>query len=66
MRMFSLLPMAVAGLTLEVATPAVWAAEFSEAELFIELNDTDGDLGIHGSMDGGAYLRLKIEGPTNA
>ena len=64
MRMFSLLPMAVAGLTLEVATPAVWAAEFSEAELFIELNDTDGDLGIHGSIDGGAYSRLKIEGPN--
>lgn len=64
MRMFSLLPVAVAGLTLEVATPAVWAAEFSEAELYVELNDTDGDLGIHGSIDGGAYSRLKIEGPN--
>lgn len=43
------------------AIPVVWAAEFSEAELFFELNDTDGDLGIHASIDGGPYTRLTIE-----
>jgi len=37
--------------------------EVSEAELFFELNDTDGDLGIHASIDGGPYSRLEIEGP---
>ncbi|MCP4874615.1 MAG: hypothetical protein GY896_03945 [Gammaproteobacteria bacterium] len=25
---------------------------FDEARLFLELNDTDGDLGIHGKIDG--------------
>ncbi len=25
---------------------------FDEARLFFELNDTDGDLGIHGKIDG--------------
>jgi hypothetical protein len=38
-------------------------SRFSEAEIFFELNDTDGDLGIHGSIDGGPWLDLEIEGP---
>jgi hypothetical protein len=54
---------AVASLTLAVATPAGWAVEFSEAELFFELNDTDGDLGIHASIDGEPYSKLEIEDP---
>jgi len=37
--------------------------QFSEAEIFFELNDTDGDLGIHGSIDGDPWLDLEIEGP---
>ncbi|MBT8433159.1 MAG: hypothetical protein KJN95_00770 [Gammaproteobacteria bacterium] len=36
---------------------------FDEARLFFELNDTDGDLGIHGKIDGGPWKRMKIEGP---
>jgi hypothetical protein len=36
---------------------------FSEAELFFELNDTDGDLGIHASIDGEPWTDLEIEGP---
>jgi hypothetical protein len=63
MGMLALFLMAIAGFTLAVATPAVRAAEFSEAELFFELNDTDGDLGIHASIDGGPYTRLEIEDP---
>ncbi len=59
----SVLPVAMVGLTLGAATPAVGAAEFSEAELFFELNDSDGDLGIHSSIDGGAYSRLTIADP---
>jgi hypothetical protein len=51
-------------LALAVATPAVHAAEFSEAELYLELNNTDGDLGIHSSIDGGAYSLLEIEDPN--
>ena len=36
---------------------------FSEAGIFFELNDTEGDLGIHSSIDGGAYSRLTITDP---
>jgi hypothetical protein len=57
--------MAVAALMLGGVTPAAtWGQEeipFPEAELFFELNDTDGDLGIHASIDGGPWVRLEIE-----
>jgi hypothetical protein len=42
----------------------VSAAEFTQAELFVELNDTDGDLGLHAAIDGGPYVRLEIEDPA--
>jgi hypothetical protein len=61
MKLLAFSVMAMAGLTFAVSPPSVQAAEFSEAELFFELNDTDGDLGIHASIDGGPYSRLKIE-----
>jgi len=51
-------------LALAAAPPAVQAAEFSQAELYVELNNTDEDLGIHGAVDGGAYSRLEIEDPN--
>lgn len=34
---------------------------FAEAHLFFELNNTDGDLGIHGKVDGGPWTHIKIE-----
>lgn len=34
---------------------------FEVAEIFIELNDTDGDLGIHALVDGEPWRRLEIE-----
>ncbi len=34
---------------------------FDVAEIFFELNNTDGDLGIHGMIDGGPWTRIKIE-----
>jgi hypothetical protein len=37
---------------------------FEEARLFFELNDTDGDLGIHGLIDGDEWKRLEIEDPN--
>lgn len=37
--------------------------ELEEAELFFELNDSDGDLGIHGFADGDEWKELEIEGP---
>jgi hypothetical protein len=36
---------------------------FSVAELFFELNNTDGDLGLHANVDGGGWTRLEIKGP---
>ena len=44
--------------------PAAFAAEpFGEADIFFELNDTDGDLGIHALLDGDAWRRLTISSP---
>jgi hypothetical protein len=37
--------------------------QFTQADLFFELNDTDGDLGLHASIDGGPWTELQIEGP---
>lgn len=39
--------------------------EFEEAYLYFELNDTDGDLGIHGKVDGDAWRKVAIEGPDD-
>ncbi len=39
--------------------------EFDQAYLYFELNDTDGDLGIHGEIDGDAWKRVAIEGPDD-
>ena len=64
MNLLTLSLIVMASLTLAAAIPAVQAAEFSEAELFFELNNTDGDLGIHASIDGGPYSRLEIEDPN--
>lgn len=58
-------------LWLSGASPAKSAGQtertqpFSEAELFFELNNTDGDLGIHASIDGGPWTNLEIEGPND-
>lgn len=38
---------------------------FDEAFIFFELNDTDGDLGVHAKIDGDAWKRLKIERDAN-
>ncbi len=52
-----------------VAAPLGWAEEgqdeipFDEAHLFFELNNTDGDLGIHALIDGEPWQRLEIEDP---
>jgi len=61
--------LSLAGLVLALASPTsgVWAEDdgipFSEAHLFFELNNTDGDLGIHALIDGDAWKRLEIEDP---
>lgn len=45
-----------------IAAPMAQAqvVEFEEAEIYFELNDTDGDLGIHGFADGGPWKILEL------
>ena len=71
----------VLGITLPLGAAAILAASFSfakqeqgeeqeepfdEARLFFELNDTDGDLGIHALIDGDEWKRLQIDDPRDA
>lgn len=62
-RRFPVFGMTMAALTLGAGAPAAWAVEFPEAELFFELNDSAGDLGIHSSIDGPPWAKLKITDP---
>ncbi len=67
------LPWAVSALLLMITVP-VWAGSdsdsdskeipFDVANVFFELNNTDGDLGIHALVDGGPWKRLSIEDPN--
>ena len=69
MRMLAIFLVPLVALVLGAATPDLWAGShdnddeipFDVAELFFELNDTDGDLGIHALIDGEAWKRLTIE-----
>ena len=69
-RMLAILLVPVVALILGAAAPALWAGNhedddeeipFDEAQIFFELNNTDGDLGIHAKIDGEGWKRLKIE-----
>ncbi len=63
-RMLARFAVVVAAVTNALASPApIGGPPLTEAELFFELNDTDGDLGIHASIDGGPYSKLEIEDP---
>jgi hypothetical protein len=72
-RMLAILLIPVVALILGAAAPELWAGNhdddddddeeipFDVAELFFELNNTDGDLGIHALVDGDAWKYLEIE-----
>jgi hypothetical protein len=51
--------------TLAIANDDDDEEPFEEARLFLELNDTDGDLGIHGKIDGDEWKYLEIEDPRD-
>ncbi len=55
--------LAAAALILASAGPSS-AAEFSEARIYIEFNQTGNDLGYHVSLDGEDWKRLEIENPN--
>ena len=60
--------LAAASMTASTIANAWWddddELEFEEAYLYFELNDTDGDLGIHGKVDGDAWKWVAIENPN--
>jgi len=61
MRLFPLIIGAAAvAITSPVSMGAQEAEEFDEAQLYFELNDTDGDLGLHGLIDGDEWKNLQI------
>ncbi len=60
---------ALISLVLGAAPFTSWADDddeipFAEANIFFELNDTDGDLGIHALIDGDAWKSLQIKDPA--
>ena len=75
MGMLPVIWIAVITLILGAAAPELWATdrhhdwfkvgEFEVAELYFELNNTDGDLGIHGKIDGGPWKSIWIKDPNN-
>jgi hypothetical protein len=67
MRLLGLLaiPLAVGSLAAALSARQGPDSQFSVAELFFELNDTDGDLGIHAAIDGGTWTSLEVEGPRD-
>ena len=74
MCMLAIILVPVVALILGAAAPELWAGHYDDdddetpfdvAELFFELNDTDGDLGIHALVDGDAWKYLEIEDPRD-
>lgn len=56
-------PVIAGAMVLALSSTPGLGQEFEIAQLFFELNDTDGDLGIHGVIDGDDWKSLEIEGP---
>ena len=63
----SLYSVAIVAIALGSSAPAVWAEDnaFEEADVYAELNNTDGDLGFHGLVDGDAWKKLTIRDPNH-
>ena len=66
-RSLSIVHAAFAAAALASVSSAGWADDhkeeipYDEAEIFFELNNTDGDLGIHALIDAEGWKRLRIE-----
>lgn len=65
-RLLAVILVPMVALILGAAVPQVWAQgeiPFDVAKLYFELNNSDGDLGIHGLIDGEPWDWLGIEDP---
>ena len=54
---------AMAALVIGVATPSASADRLDEADIHIEINDTDGDAGIQIFLDAGGWDRMTVRDP---
>ncbi|MDH3896040.1 MAG: hypothetical protein OEV18_01425, partial [Deltaproteobacteria bacterium] len=69
MLLLPVLLVAVLALIMGAAAPNCWAEDdgdeisFEVADVYAELNNTDGDLGFHALIDGEPWKYLKIEDP---
>lgn len=69
LRLLAIYLVTIVALVAGTATHVCWAQDgdekipFAGADVFLELNNTDGDLCIHGSIDGDAWKRMSIEDP---
>ncbi len=53
----------MAALVISVATPSAWAAKLDEADIHIEINDTDGDAGIQIFLDAEGWSEMVVRDP---
>lgn len=51
-------------LAVAIAAPAAWAKQLEDAEIYIEINDTDGDAGIQVFIDGEGWDTMQMRGPN--
>ena len=54
----------IVALIVIAGAPAAWAKRLEDAEIYIEINDTDGDAGIHVFLDGEGWDAMQMVGPT--
>jgi hypothetical protein len=57
------LALSIAALAIPALAPA--QDDFTQHEIYFELNDTDGDLGIHAAIDGGGWRGLWVRNPAD-
>ena len=55
-----------AGVTTEPTAQTSTPVLLSQAEIFLELNHTDGDLGLHAAIDGQPWKSIEVEGPGDS
>ena len=63
LRLLSIILVAAVALILGAATPQVWARQFAEAVVRLEINATDGDAGAQIFLDGEGWQSVRVFDP---